>query len=91
MAGDKQSQDLLQVQGRMALGYGIIPKLAMQDQRLTIEAKAIYSYFCSYAGAGTTAFPGRNKILHDLKISKDRYYNHFTTCGVKPLALAMGI
>ena len=79
MAGDKQSQDLLQVQGRMALGYGIIPKLAMQqDQRLTIEAKAIYSYFCSYAGAGTTAFPGRSKILRDLKISEDRYYRHFT-------------
>ena len=74
---NKDAPDILQVQGRMTLGYGIIPKLAMQDQRLTIEAKAIYSYICSFAGAGTSAFPSRNKILYDLKISKDRYYKHF--------------
>jgi len=69
--------DVLKVQGRMELGYGIIPKIPMQDQRLTIEAKAIYSYFCSYAGAGTTAFPSRDKILRDLQISENRYYKHF--------------
>jgi hypothetical protein len=43
------NQDVLQVQGRMTLGYGIIPKIPMHDPRLTIESKAIYSYFCSYA------------------------------------------
>jgi hypothetical protein len=83
-AEDKTASDVLQVQGRMTLGYGIIPKLVMQDQRLTIEAKAIYSYFCSFAGAGTTAFPSRSKILYDLKISEDRYYRHFNLlkkCG----------
>ena len=69
--------DVLKVQGRMVLGYGLIPKMPMQDQRITIEAKAIYSYFCSYAGAGTTAFPSRGKILRDLKIGEDRYYKHF--------------
>lgn len=69
--------DILKVQGRMTRGYGIIPKMPMQDQRLTIEAKAIYSYFCSYAGAGTTAFPSRDKILYDLQISENRYYKHF--------------
>ena len=74
---EKDTPDVLQVQGRLTLGYGIIPKLAMQDQRLTIEAKAIYSYICSFAGAGTSAFPSRDKILHDLNISKDRYYKHF--------------
>lgn len=84
MAENQTAPDVLQVQGRMTLGYGIIPKLAMQDQRLTIEAKAIYAYFCSYAGAGTTAFPSRSKILYDLKISEDRYYRHFNIlkkCG----------
>lgn len=51
--------------------------MAMQDRRLTVESKAIYAYICSFAGAGTTAFPSRDKILGDLKISKDRYYRHF--------------
>jgi hypothetical protein len=69
--------DVLQVQGRMSRGYGIIPKIPMQDNRLTIEAKAIYSYFCTYAGAGTTAFPSRSKILYDLQIGETRYYKHF--------------
>lgn len=72
-----EPNDFIQVQGINSLGFGIIPKLVMQDKRLTIQAKAIYSYFCSYAGAGRTAFPGREKIVSDLKISKDSYYKHF--------------
>lgn len=71
------SNDIIQMQGVNALGFGIIPKLVMQDKRLTIQAKAIYSYFCSYAGAGKTAFPKRSKILADLKISVNTYYRHF--------------
>ena len=72
-----QSKDIIQVQGINSQGYGIIPKMVMQDKRLTIQAKAIYGYFCSYAGAGKTAFPGRNKIMADLKVSKESYYKHF--------------
>lgn len=72
-----QFRDVLEVQGVKAKGFGIIPKLAMLDRELTIEAKAIYSYFCSYAGAGTTAFPSREKICKDLGIGKNRYYKHF--------------
>lgn len=77
-------RDILKVEGVKSKGFGIIPKLAMQDERLTIEAKAIYSYFCSFAGSGTTAFPGREKIILDLGISKSRYYKHFNLlvdCG----------
>lgn len=70
-------RDILQVEGVKAKGYGIIPKMVMLDRKLTIEAKAIYSYFCSYAGAGTTAFPSREKICEDLSISVKRYYSHF--------------
>ncbi len=73
----KQSKDIIQVQGINSQGYGIIPKMVMQDKRLTIQAKAIYGYFCSYAGAGKTAFPKRSKIMYDLNISKDSYYKHF--------------
>jgi len=69
--------DVLKVIGINSKGYGNIPKLVMQDLSLTIEAKAIYSYFASYAGAGTNAFPSRSKILHDLGISESRYYRHF--------------
>lgn len=69
--------DVLKINGVKSKGFGIIPKLLMQDHRLTIEAKAIYSYFCSYAGAGSTAFPSRQKICRDLGISIKRYYKHF--------------
>lgn len=51
-------------------GFGIIPKLVMQDREIGIIAKAIYAYFCSFAGAGNTCFPSRDKICHDLNISK---------------------
>ena len=71
------SNDILKTDGIQSKGFGIVPKLVMQDKRLTIQAKAIYAYFCSYAGNGTTAFPSRNKILFDLSISKDTYYRHF--------------
>ena len=62
--------DVLRIQGVNAAGYGIIPKLVMQDQRLTRDAKAIYAYMCSFAGAGDTAFPSTKKICHDLGFAK---------------------
>lgn len=68
--------DELRVHGVMAAGYGVMPKSVMQDTRLTIEAKAIYAYIASYAGTGTTAFPGKRKIAADLKISEERLYTH---------------
>ena len=69
--------DVLQIQGINSKGFGTIPKLVMQDRRLTTEAKAIYGYFASYAGGGSTAFPGREKIIADLGMSHSRYYKHF--------------
>lgn len=73
----KDFRDILQSDGINAKGFGIIAKMVMLDRKLTIEAKAIYSYFCSYAGAGNTAFPSVTKICDDLCISEDRYYRHF--------------
>ncbi len=66
--------DELRVEGVNAKGFGTVPKAVMKDQRLSIAAKALYAYFCSYAGSGGRAFPGRTIILHDLQISKDYYY-----------------
>lgn len=68
--------DKLKVEGVFAKGYGIIPKLVMQDRDLTIEAKSIYAYFASYAGNGTTAFPSVSKIIYDLNIGEERFYKH---------------
>lgn len=70
-------QDQLRVEGVNFKGFGIIPKYVMLDPDLTIEAKTIYAYFCSYAGNGNTTFPSRDKILVDLPMSKDAYYKHF--------------
>lgn len=65
-------------------GFGTISKLAMQDRRLHIAAKAIYAYFNSYAGGGDTCFPSRKKICFDLGISNDtlsKYLRQLTECG----------
>lgn len=65
-------------------GYGTIPKAVMQDQDLSISAKAVYSYFCSYTGAGDTCFPTRSKICYDLGIANNslsKYLKELTTNG----------
>ena len=70
--------DELRVKGVLSKGYGQLAKIVMLDPLLTLEAKSIYAYFCSYCGGGTnTAFPGRDKIVHDLHVNKDTYYKHF--------------
>ncbi|MFT8928349.1 MAG: conserved phage C-terminal domain-containing protein [Sporolactobacillus sp.] len=63
-------------EGLLSEGYGIIPKKTMKDQRLSIEAKAIYGFICSYAGKGDSAFPSVRFICHCLGISERRFYNH---------------
>ena len=74
---EKEFENLLLVEGVNAQGYGTIPKLVMTDRRLTPQAKAIYAYFCSYAGCGSTAFPKVSQIMYDLNISNKTYYKHF--------------
>lgn len=73
---EKKFTDVLEIEGIYAKGFGMISKLLMQDSRLTIESKSIYSYFCSYAGNGKQAFPSVNLIIHHLGIGKNRYYTH---------------
>lgn len=64
------------IDGIMSQGFGFIAKIPMRDPNLTPEAKAIYAYICSFAGAGGTAFPGIELMLKELKMSKDRFYKH---------------
>ncbi len=54
-------------------GYGIVGKMVMQDTRIPVGAKALYAYICTF---GTIAYPGREKICHDLQINKDTYMKH---------------
>lgn len=68
--------DRLVLEGVFSQGYGMIPKAVMRDRDLSIEAKAIYGYLASYAGAGNTAFPSVSLMLGDLGIGKNRFYNH---------------
>lgn len=58
-------------------GYGQIGKVIMRDREISIEAKGIYAYLCSYSGGGDCAYPSRDMICKDLGISINRYYKHF--------------
>lgn len=69
-------RDILITEGINSKGFGTISKLVMLDRKLTIQAKAIYAYFCSYAGGGSQPFPSVERILGDLDISEDTYYKH---------------
>lgn len=74
--GEESLVDVLRVEGVNAQGFGSVPKVVMKDRRLPIQAKAIYAYFCSYAGSGNRAFPGRATIIKDLGVTKDTYYKY---------------
>lgn len=67
------ADDILKTIELHSKGYGIIPKLVMQDKSLHVTSKAIYAYFCSYAGSGDTCFPSRTRICADLGISIDTF------------------
>ena len=69
-------EENLRTKGIDFMGYGMLPKYAMIDRDLSLGAKALYAYFCSYAGVGGFAFPSRDKILSDLQIGKKAYYNY---------------
>lgn len=69
-------EQLLEVKGVNAQGYGIIPKIAMRDSRLPIESKAIYSYLCSFAGAGITAFPSIEIMQKELNIGENAFFKY---------------
>ena len=64
-------ENKLNITGINSNGFGIIAKLVMQDRNLSLCAKGVYAYFCSYAGAGNICFPSRKKMCYDLGISQD--------------------
>lgn len=56
-----------------SLGYGSIPKLVMQDPKISVKAKGLYTYYCAFASPSGDVFPSRERILKDLNISKNSY------------------
>lgn len=73
--------DLVKMKGIFKNGYGLISKIVMQDNELSIQAKGLYAYICSFTGKGSGAFPTRKKICFDLDISNDslsKYINELT-------------
>jgi len=74
--GAASLSDRVQLEGILEKGYGISPKLVMQDPNLSIEAKAIYAYMASFAGNGGEAFPSINRACRDLNVSKNRFLRH---------------
>ena len=78
------SANFLTPGGIFADGYGFVPKMMMRDKRLSVEAKAIYSYLSSFAGAGMTSFPSVELIIEELGMSEKRFYKHrklLVDCG----------
>ncbi len=73
----KDIENILEVEGVNAQGYGIISQSVMFDRNISVQSKAIYAYLASYTGSGRTVFPKRETILTDLKMSKNAFYRHF--------------
>ena len=57
-------------------GYGLVYKAVMCDRRISIKAKAIYAYLCSYAGNKGYAYPTIDLICADLKINRDSCFKY---------------
>ena len=68
-----EEKNQLNLTGIFEKGYGFIAKTIMQDNSLSIQAKGLYAYFCSFSGKGNDIFPSREKICNELNISKNSF------------------
>ena len=74
---NKPIADGARLQGILAGGYGLIPRIVVRDERLTPEAKAIYGYLSALSGASyNPVFPSRELMLKELGMSINRFYKH---------------
>lgn len=76
MEKKEQAFDIVRKEGIMEKGYGFVPKIVMQDKRLPVVSKAIYSYLASCAGSGDKVLLNKNLIWDELQISKDIFYEY---------------
>lgn len=75
---DEMSHKLIQ-----DFGFGIIPKHIMKNTDVSLQAKGIYAYLCSYAGNKDTAFPSVKLITYELGVSKDTFYKYLSELQLK--------
>jgi hypothetical protein len=73
---NNKDKDLKDPNSIYSKGYGLVAKSILLDRHITLEAKGIYAYLCSYAGSGNEAYPAVDKICFDLNIAKNRFYRH---------------
>ena len=59
-------------------GYGLISRAVMRDKNLSIQAKAIYSYLCSFANTDGESFPSRSIATAELGVNKDTYTKYLS-------------
>lgn len=57
--------------GIYSKGYGTIAKSVMQDRNISIKAKGLYAYLCSFSGKCGSCYPSRSKICYDLNINNN--------------------
>lgn len=50
-------------------GFGIVMRSVMRDRSLSVKAKALYAYLCSFAGNKGSCYPARSLIEGELGIS----------------------
>ena len=76
MTTENQEQDQLQQYPDSVLerGFGVVGKIVMQDIRISVTAKAIYAYICTF---GNVSYPGRDKIYSGtlVKTKIDKFLN----------------
>ena len=74
--GRPMSGDVLATPDLLSQGYGQIAKMIMADERMTCEAKCIYSLLASFSGGGCAPYPSVEYQLRKLHLSRQRYYRH---------------
>lgn len=58
------------------VGFGFVSRNIMRNKELSLQAKTIYSYLCSFAGNSGRAYPSVSLILEELQISKNTFYKY---------------
>ena len=56
--------------------YGIVLQRILRDSSLSVEAKAIYAYLCTFTGSDGTCYPSVSIMCKELGISETRFYRH---------------
>ena len=73
---EANNENFIQVNGIMNPKRESYLQAVMLDNRLTIEAKAIYAYIFSFIDFGLSEIPTVKVQLKELGISSGRYYKH---------------